>query len=184
MQVKFYTVTSHPNTIGKSFSGTSDKITIKPYEPIDALNGYIIVDKDNEIWNYCVLFHDALFPGMPTGTPPVSPMYSNEVIKMYFIVDKEYLPGGNVRLKLHEDVLETYKEQILSLPAIIGRTQSGYINANIASDLPTEQYHTNELRYFDYKPDDVTPTATYKNYEFQFSPDKLILVTSGGVFVD
>lgn len=52
--------------------------------------------------------------------------YISDFGRYYFITNMEVLPGQEIRLSLHVDVLMTYKDQIKACKARITRSQSNF----------------------------------------------------------
>lgn len=82
--------------------------TTNPYEPIDDLNGYIIVSADCSQYNYVKL--------TLTG-----------IDRYYYITSREPMTGQRFKLFLEEDVLFTFKDTINNADCVVDR---GYIQGN------------------------------------------------------
>lgn len=81
----------------------------------------------------------------------------------YFVTDKIILNNNFIELKLHIDVLMTYKEKFLELNCIVKRNENNY-NA---------YFHDNELSQYSYKP---VQTKLFSNNDV-FLGNSLILTT-------
>ena len=81
----------------------------------------------------------------------------------YFVTDKTILTNNFIELKLHIDVLMTYKDKFLGLNCIVKRNENNY-NA---------YFHDNELSQYSYKP---VQTKLFSNNDV-FLGNSLILTT-------
>ena len=81
----------------------------------------------------------------------------------YFVTDKAILSNNFIELKLHIDVLMTYKDKFLGLNCIVKRNENNY-NA---------YFHDNELSQYSYKP---VQTKLFSNNDV-FLDNSLILTT-------
>lgn len=104
MNITLYSVSDDPNTLNKTL-GTGSQRNGTPYEPVNDLSGYVILDytEDIENYNYC-----AVTIGNKT--------------KYYTITSKSMEIGGNVKLNLSCDVLMTYQSEINNISGILSRT--------------------------------------------------------------
>ena len=81
----------------------------------------------------------------------------------YFVIDKTILNNKFIELKLHIDVLMTYKDKFLGLNCIVKRNENNY-NA---------YFHDTELSQYSYKP---VQTKLFSNNDV-FLGNSLILTT-------
>lgn len=98
------------NQLTKTFETVKTITTSYPYEPLDDLNGFIIIDYIHDSFNFVT------FEG-----------------KTYFVESKERLEGRNYKINLHIDVLTTYNEDILGaflLPDRGGQSYNSYLYDN------------------------------------------------------
>ena len=68
--------------------------------------------------------------------------YISDFGRYYFITNMEVLPGQEIRLSLHVDVLMTYKDQIKACNARVTRSQSNY-DPMISDNLIINKVNTN-----------------------------------------
>lgn len=68
--------------------------------------------------------------------------YISDFGRYYFITNIDVLPGQEMRLSLHVDVLTTYKDQIKACNARITRSQSNY-DPMISDNLIINKVNTN-----------------------------------------
>lgn len=68
--------------------------------------------------------------------------YISDFGRYYFITNIEVLPGQEMRLSLHVDVLMTYKDQIKACNARVTRSQSNY-DPMISDNLIINKVNTN-----------------------------------------
>lgn len=68
--------------------------------------------------------------------------YISDFGRYYFITNIEVLPGQEMRLHLHVDVLMTYKDQIKACNARVTRSQSNY-DPMISDNLIINKVNTN-----------------------------------------
>lgn len=68
--------------------------------------------------------------------------YITDFGRYYFITNMEVLPGQEIRLSLHVDVLMTYKDQIKACNARVTRSQSNY-DPMISDNLIINKVNTN-----------------------------------------
>ena len=158
MKAIFFTITDYPNSIMKHYTANTAEISIQPYEPVNDLDGFIITSKLYYDYNYVKLSWEA--KDSMDGNSDIT------IERYYFITSKELMTGERLKMNLHEDVLQTFADSIYKLPAIVGRTQSGYINANLVSDMPTENFKETEFLKI--------------GSELAYDSSHLVLVTSGG----
>ena len=106
MNITLYSVSDDPNTLNKTL-GTGSSRNGTPYEPVNDLSGYVILDytEDIENYNYCAI------------------TIGNRK-KYYTITSKSMEIGGNVRLNLNCDVLMTYQSEINNISGILSRTST------------------------------------------------------------
>ena len=106
-QIQIGRTNDDPRKISKTFTGTT--ITCYVKEPCDILNPIFILaySSNYETCNYCKAFDRSYFIDSIVGTP-----------------------GEKMELHCHEDVLDTYKTQILAESAVVERT-SDWDNKNL-----------------------------------------------------
>lgn len=68
--------------------------------------------------------------------------YISDFSRYYFITNIEVLPGQEMRLSLHVDVLMTYKDQIKACNSRVTRSQSNY-DPMISDNLIINKVNTN-----------------------------------------
>lgn len=113
-----YNCSDNRKNLNKTLTGGTQIETVKPYEPVSDLDGYVILDYNADYMNY---------------------NYAAYLNQFYFIEDRELLPGGKIKLKLHMDVLMSFQTDIRNCPAIAARSTIGnpYINDSM---VPTQSY--------------------------------------------
>ena len=117
MTAYFYTISCPKDVIDKSSElGAGTSKTIQPYEALDDLTGTIIVSPSVANSNYVRL------------------SVSGKT-RYYFVTGREELTGDRCILHLEEDVLMTWKDVIMTTPAIIRRSNVGS-SKDFASDIP------------------------------------------------
>ena len=101
LQAKFYNCAAAPNTLDKTYTpANASNVTINNYEPISDIAGYLYLSSGKISFNYLLL----------NG-------------KYYFVGPREYMSNGMCRVRLDEDVLETFKAGIKALGVVVGRNQ-------------------------------------------------------------
>jgi hypothetical protein len=97
-----YNTTSNPKALNKDLTNSIQIETIKPYEPVSDLEGYVIVDYNSayENMNYAA--------------------YDNDY---YFITDREKIIGGKMKLYLRMDVLMSFRNDIVNCPIVALRSE-------------------------------------------------------------
>ena len=103
--VNFWRFAGSPKRIDKVLSATPDlvKNAVTPFEPLDELSGYIIME-------YNDIYKEMTMAGIGW--------------KYYHITDRTALPGGRIRLDLSVDVLYTYSSGILATNAYCIRSEN------------------------------------------------------------
>lgn len=121
MNATFFRCTCPPDVVDKSdyLTASSGIVTIRNYEAIDDISGYLYCSAAYDAYNYCAL----------DG-------------KYYFIGPREMMPAGIVRLHLQEDVLHTHRSTILNTDALVSRANAG-ANPYFAGDLPVLTFQRN-----------------------------------------
>ena len=113
MTVYFYKYSGAPNVAYKTLTGNTSA-NCNPYEPVDDLNGFIIVSSSYAEYNY-VKF-------TLTGKE-----------RKYFITNREAMTGGRFRLYLREDVLSTMISSIEQCNCIVSRNNK-YAETDMVDD--------------------------------------------------
>ena len=121
MTITLYKCANDPDTLNKTFSNSSYR-NGTPYEPVDDLNGYVILDYTVDIESYNAA---SLIIGNRT--------------KYYTITSRTPEPGHKVRVNLSCDVLETYKTEIENISGILSRTADKDYNAFVVDNKATFQ---------------------------------------------
>lgn len=98
MQITFYHCADNPITLDKTLTGATAAATLQNYEPVNDLEGSILVQSAREAYNYCKIGN-----------------------KYYFIRSREKQTNGILRLYLREDVLMTHAASIKKSPGVVGR---------------------------------------------------------------
>lgn len=135
--------------IKKTIQGNS--IDFANYEPLDDLNGYILVGSVPDSTNYIKINN------------------INGRNRYYFVTSRERQNGGILKVNLHEDVLMTFNDEIRKLSAVIDRAGSTTkVQADINDSRPIKQYmvtseHTFSKLYDDFYYGDPT---NQNNYNF------------------
>lgn len=97
-----YNTTSNPKALNKDLTNGTNIETIHPYEPVSDLEGYVIV-------NYNSTYEDMNYAA-----------YDND---FYFIVDREKMIGGKMKLYLRMDVLMSFSTGIVNCPIVVLRSE-------------------------------------------------------------
>ena len=125
MTITLYKCANDPDTLNKTFSNASSR-NGTPYEPIDDLSGYVILDYTTDIESYNAA---SLTIGSRT--------------KYYTITSRAPETGHKVRVNLSCDVLATYETEIRNIGGILSRTandsSTGDFNAFIIDSEATFQ---------------------------------------------
>lgn len=97
-----YNTISNPKSLTKDLTNSITIETINPYEPVSDLEGYVIVNYNSayENMNYAA--------------------YDND---FYFIVDREKMIGGKMKLYLRMDVLMSFSTDIVNCPIVVLRSE-------------------------------------------------------------
>lgn len=111
------------NVVDKTsyLANTSALSHFDPYEAIDDLHGYIITDKASDGYDYVKI----------TDISGKS--------RYYFVTSRELMPGQRCKLSLEEDVLMTWKTEILGTPCVVGRAGLGGLK-DMGNDIPLMSY--------------------------------------------
>lgn len=122
-----YQCSCDPRTVNKSkyikktIEGNS--IAFKNYEPLDDLNGYILMDTVPDSTNYIKINN---IDGRD---------------RYYFITSRERQNAGILKVNLHEDVLMTFRKEIKKLDVVVDRAGSTTkVQSDIPDSRPTKQY--------------------------------------------
>lgn len=117
MNADFYTISCPKDVINKTGElGAATQKTIHAYEAVDDLTANIIVSPSVANCNYVKL--------TITGKD-----------RYYFVVSRETMTGDRCMLTLEEDVLMTWKDVVMTTPAIIRRSNIGS-SKDFTSDIP------------------------------------------------
>lgn len=108
MTITLYKCADDPDTLNKTFSNALSK-NGTPYEPVDDLNGYVILDYFSDIESYNA--------ASITFT-------SGKKTKYYTITSRTPEPGQKVRVNLSCDVLKAYETEIANIEGILCRTSN------------------------------------------------------------
>lgn len=100
--IGFNTTKSDPKTAIKTFESDPIQKQCTPYEALDDLNGYVIIDYDPNVMGCNYAEYDG---------------------KKYFVTDRIRQPGQKLQVKLRIDSLSTYWGQINQCQAMV-RTSS------------------------------------------------------------
>ena len=102
--IHFKQTTSDPKTAEKKFVENIDyEKTCTPYEALDDLNGYVIIDYDANVMGCNYAEYDS---------------------KKYFVTDRIRQPGQKLQVRLRIDSLSTYWGQINQCEAIVRTTSN------------------------------------------------------------
>lgn len=108
--MKLYKCNSDPNALVPNYTDeypSSGEISTTPYEPLDDLNGYVILDYNSSYEQY----NKAQLYG-----------------KYYTITSHVKEIGGKIRLNLEVDVMKTYADEIKDCFAVIERTSADNVD--------------------------------------------------------
>ena len=106
MQVQIYKTSSERHRLSKSLTNQINK-TCHILDGTSITDPVIVIGYDASILSH-------------------SYAYITDFGRYYFITNMEVLPGQEIRLSLHVDVLMTYKDQIKACKARITRSQSNF----------------------------------------------------------
>ena len=122
MKLQLSNTSDQPNVIGKVLTGTKEvTIMLKKSDDIKAPTLILSRSTYDKNYNYA---------------------YMPDLKRYYFINDVVNLNNDNVRINLQEDVLQTYKDDILNSTAIITATgKPSYLSSELPS-LTTEESDT------------------------------------------
>lgn len=107
--MKLYKCISDTNALVPEYTNeypSNSEITTTPYEPVDDLNGYVILDYNSIYEQY-----------------DKAQLYG----KYYTITSHVKEIGGKIRLNLEVDVMKTYSSSILECVAVIERTAANNV---------------------------------------------------------
>lgn len=122
MKLQLSNTSDQPNVIGKVITGTKE-VTIMLKKSDDVKAPTLILSRSTYDKNY-------------------NYAYMPDLKRYYFINDVVNLNNDNVRINLQEDVLQTYKDDILNSTAIITATgKPSYLSSELPS-LTTEESDT------------------------------------------
>lgn len=122
MQVQIYKTSSERHRLSKSLSNQINK-TCHILDGTSITDPVIVIGYDASILSH-------------------SYAYITDFGRYYFITNMEVLPGQEIRLSLHVDVLMTYKDQIKACNARVTRSQSNY-DPMISDNLIINKVNTN-----------------------------------------
>lgn len=118
MTAYFYKYTGDNRVVNKTLTDATAAQTLAPYQPLNELNGFIIVSPTYEVYNYV----------------QIGSIY-------YFVTSKTFDTGGRLRMDLREDVLMTLKAQIYNMECVFDRvTTTTLMQAAIPDTLPVQGY--------------------------------------------
>ena len=100
-EINFRTTTSDPKTAVKAFESDPIQKTCTPYEALDDLNGYVIIDYDANVMGCNYAEYDG---------------------KKYFVADRIRQPGQKLQVRLRIDSLSTYWYYIAQCSAVVRTT--------------------------------------------------------------
>ena len=103
MTCQLYTFDDHKSVLDKQLTSLSTELTIAPYQPINDLEGTIILGDSYQAANYCRL----VIAGKT---------------KYYYITSRTADTAGRLHCRLFEDVLMTHSAWIKIQPAILARS--------------------------------------------------------------
>lgn len=122
MQVQIYKTSSERHRLSKSLTNQINK-TCHILDGTSITDPVIVIGYDASILSH-------------------SYAYITDFGRYYFITNMEVLPGQEIRLSLHVDVLMTYKDQIKACNARVTRSQSNY-DPMISDNLIINKVNTN-----------------------------------------
>ena len=122
MQVQIYKTSSERHRLSKSLTNQINK-TCHILDGTSITDPVIVIGYDSSILQHTYA-------------------YITDFGRYYFITNMEVLPGQEIRLSLHVDVLMTYKDQIKACNARVTRSQSNY-DPMISDNLIINKVNTN-----------------------------------------
>ena len=122
MQVQIYKTSSERHRLSKSLTNQINK-TCHILDGTSITDPVIVIGYDSSILQHTYA-------------------YITDFGRYYFITNMEVLPGQEIRLSLHIDVLMTYKDQIKACNARVTRSQSNY-DPMISDNLIINKVNTN-----------------------------------------
>ena len=122
MQVQIYKTSSERHRLSKSLTNQINK-TCHILDGTSITDPVIVIGYDSSILQHTYA-------------------YITDFGRYYFITNIEVLPGQEIRLSLHVDVLMTYKDQIKACNARVTRSQSNY-DPMISDNLIINKVNTN-----------------------------------------
>jgi len=122
MQVQIYKTSSERHRLSKSLTNQINK-TCHILDGTSITDPVIVIGYDASILQHTYA-------------------YITDFGRYYFITNMEVLPGQEIRLSLHVDVLMTYKDQIKTCNARVTRSQSNY-DPMISDNLIINKVNTN-----------------------------------------
>ena len=99
--IDFKKTTSDPKTAIKIFESDHYEKACTPYEALDDLNGYVIIDYDSNVMGCNYAEYDG---------------------KKYFVTDRIRQPGQKLQVQLRVDSLSTYWTEIKNCSAVVRTT--------------------------------------------------------------
>ena len=141
MKAKFYKIACPKNVVDKSSHlGSVHEIDIAPYNAIDDLHGYVMIDRSYSWKNS---------PDSPTqteyheGTNYVEIKFpegqNGYKTRYFFVTSREPDIGSKLRLNLEEDVLMTWKNEILNTECLIEQA-TALGNSYVPSQYPVKSF--------------------------------------------
>lgn len=103
MTITLLSCNDSPIKVNKAFTIVATLTTTKPYEPLNDLEGFVIIDYTASNFNYVLI----------NG-------------KYYFVTSREKLNGRNLQLNLKEDVLSTWKNFCNSVTVLPDRASFNF----------------------------------------------------------
>ena len=110
MKLKLYQISADPRELEKVTAATqyveipASKL-MEPTAPIDILSPSFIINNDSSLYSYNYLYCDTFG-------------------RFYYIDSMSILPGGRILIQCSVDVLQTYKDDILSTIGTVTRSES------------------------------------------------------------
>lgn len=134
-----YNTTSNPKALNKDLTNSIEIQTINPYEPVSDLEGYVIVNYNSnyENMNYA--------------------KYDNDY---YFIVDREKMIGGKMKLYLRMDVLMSFQTGIKNCDCVFERSENLFNNYIVDEKQPTSDTMTSNITLGSFEWDDTLTFIT------------------------
>lgn len=118
-----------PNNVLNKTDYLEDAVVLSsfsPYEPLDDLHGYIIIEGVNSGASHAG--HDYVKITNFAG-----------VARYYFVTSRELMTANRCKMNLEEDALMTWHTDIGTTPCIIGRSGVGGFK-DMGNDIPTMSY--------------------------------------------